>query len=677
MNRFLTTLTALFLISLNIFPQWEQTSTGMNGGSVLALLVNDSVIFAACDQINSNGAGNVYKTTNNGEIWVSSNVSETRIKCLGAKYNKIFAGTDYNGLFESTDNGIHWNQNSLDSVSVWSIEILGNRIIAGCGNGVYISDNNGSSWTFLNSFLARVLKASGNVLFAGSNQGVYSSVDTGVTWSQILNINLPVEALDINTNFIFAGSYAGLYRSTNFGINWLLAGFGTTMIPAVKISGNFVFTSSLGALWYSTNFGSSFIRSNTIAGSAYSFAIKGGNIYAGITGSVGVLRSSNNGANWLQTELHNVRVLSLYDTGNEMYAGVVNKGIYHSSNNGLNWTHKSFQYEDISDFLSNENRIFAATLNDGLYYSSNNGMNWIHSNLSANEVYFIDKYGNELYAGTESSGLFRSTNNGNNWQRIVPILNTVRALSVHNGIMFISVENQNPGYIGVKFSTNMGRSWLNSVFGGQRVLTLLSSNNVLFAGTESGGIFKTTDNGLSWISLEIGSTDVNCILDINNYLICGTGRGVYYSSNSGNSWIYLNNGLDSQRVYSLMVSGNYLYAGTEANAVWRLDVSQIIGINPVNTEIPKSFKLHQNFPNPFNPETKISFDIPASSSGAGNVVLLIYDSKGKLIQKVVDQRMSPGTYSVSFDGSNFASGVYFYSLVSGDFKDSKKMILIK
>lgn len=126
-----------------------------------------------------------------------------------------------------------------------------------------------------------------------------------------------------------------------------------------------------------------------------------------------------------------------------------------------------------------------------------------------------------------------------------------------------------------------------------------------------------------------------------------------------------------------MVSGNYLYAGTEANAVWRLDVSQIIGINPVNTEIPKSFKLHQNFPNPFNPETKISFDIPASSSGAGNVVLLIYDSKGKLIQKVVDQRMSPGTYSVSFDGSNFASGVYFYSLVSGDFKDSKKMILIK
>ena len=676
MNRFLTTLTALFLISLNIFSQWEQTSAGINGGGVFSLIVNEDIIYAACNQINSSGAGYIYRTTNEGLDWTASRVGNYWIKCLAENEGKIFAGTMYDGLYQSTDNGLKWTKNPLNVSSIWSICVLGNKVIATGDYGTYISVNNGSNWNIFSNYTGRILKVSGNKIYSGSNNGVYQSLDSGMTWSPILSNISPVEGLDVFNNYIHAGSYSGIYRSTNMGQNWNLTGFGWTLVPSLISYENIAISGTGGfGVWYSTNSGATYAQSNITNITAYAFMRNNNKVFAGFSGS-GVYVSTNNGSYWIQSELHNVRILSLFEAGNEMFAGVVDKGIYSSANSGYNWSHKSFQYEDIGDFVSNQNKLFASTLNDGLFYSTNNGTNWIHNSLPANEVYFIDKFGNDLYSGTGSGGIFRSTNNGVNWQRLGLNFNKVRAFSFHNGIMFVGAENENPGYLGVKYSTNMGRSWINSVFGGHRVLNLLSSNNVLFACTESSGIFKTTDNGLSWTSLEIGSTDVNCILDVNNYLICGTGRGVYYSSNSGNNWVYLNNGLDSQRVYSLMVSGNYLYAGTEANAVWKLDVSQIIGVNQISTEIPLLYKLHQNYPNPFNPKTTIKFEIPDLS--IDNITQIkVYDVSGRLVQKLIDQKIFPGIYSVSFDGSTLASGVYFYTLETGNFREYKKMILIK
>ena len=126
-----------------------------------------------------------------------------------------------------------------------------------------------------------------------------------------------------------------------------------------------------------------------------------------------------------------------------------------------------------------------------------------------------------------------------------------------------------------------------------------------------------------------------------------------------------------------MISGNYLFAGTEANAIWKLDVSQIIGINPINTEIPLFYKLHQNYPNPFNPLTKINFEIPNSKSFDETVLLQVYDVSGRLVHTIINQKMVPGTYSVSFDGSDAASGIYFYTLEADNFRDAKKMVLVK
>lgn len=98
-----------------------------------------------------------------------------------------------------------------------------------------------------------------------------------------------------------------------------------------------------------------------------------------------------------------------------------------------------------------------------------------------------------------------------------------------------------------------------------------------------------------------------------------------------------------------------------------------IGITPISTEIPASYRLEQNYPNPFNPVTNIKFSVPKS----GIVKMSVYDVSGREVAVLVNETLSAGTYSADFDASVFASGVYFYKLSSGDFVQTKKMVLVK
>jgi len=107
----------------------------------------------------------------------------------------------------------------------------------------------------------------------------------------------------------------------------------------------------------------------------------------------------------------------------------------------------------------------------------------------------------------------------------------------------------------------------------------------------------------------------------------------------------------------------------------------IIGISQNSSEIPEEFRLFQNYPNPFNPVTKIRFNIPllrGVSEGRGVFVQLnIYDALGRKIETIVNSEMKAGSYEASWDGSQFASGIYLYSINAGNYLLTKKMILLK
>ena len=89
--------------------------------------------------------------------------------------------------------------------------------------------------------------------------------------------------------------------------------------------------------------------------------------------------------------------------------------------------------------------------------------------------------------------------------------------------------------------------------------------------------------------------------------------------------------------------------------------------------LPENYSLNQNYPNPFNPITLINFDIPVNT----NVSLKVYDVTGREIAKLVNGNLVAGTHFIQWNPGNIASGVYFYTLVAGDFVDTKKMVFIK
>jgi len=90
-------------------------------------------------------------------------------------------------------------------------------------------------------------------------------------------------------------------------------------------------------------------------------------------------------------------------------------------------------------------------------------------------------------------------------------------------------------------------------------------------------------------------------------------------------------------------------------------------------EIPTSFSLAQNFPNPFNPTTTIQFSLPKS----GDVTLKIYNLLGEEVKTLIDDYKEIGNHSVQFNANNLPSGIYFYKLQAETYNQVKKMILIK
>ncbi len=96
-----------------------------------------------------------------------------------------------------------------------------------------------------------------------------------------------------------------------------------------------------------------------------------------------------------------------------------------------------------------------------------------------------------------------------------------------------------------------------------------------------------------------------------------------------------------------------------------------------HNEVPEQFVLEQNYPNPFNPSTTIRFGIPGSIAQNEIATLRVFDIVGREVATLVNQRLSPGTYSVQFETDGLASGIYFYRLAAGQFVQTRKMMLTK
>ncbi len=118
--------------------------------------------------------------------------------------------------------------------------------------------------------------------------------------------------------------------------------------------------------------------------------------------------------------------------------------------------------------------------------------------------------------------------------------------------------------------------------------------------------------------------------------------------------------------------------------LWDLLEDKLVSVKK-ESKLPEGYSLLQNYPNPFNPTTTIKFQIPNNKNQISNnrnqipnnVSLKIYDVLGKVIATLVNEEKQPGIYEVTFDASGLPSGTYYYQLRTGNYLQTKKMILLK
>jgi len=147
-------------------------------------------------------------------------------------------------------------------------------------------------------------------------------------------------------------------------------------------------------------------------------------------------------------------------------------------------------------------------------------------------------------------------------------------------------------------------------------------------------------------------------------------------SPTGNVGNYIHVSYHSSKYPGSAQFSDLSYTGRTYRVYKKLDITTLppVGIREIGvTTVPASFTLKQNFPNPFNPETRIQFNI----AKAGFVSLKVYDAVGREVTTLVNMDMRPGAYEVMFDGRGLASGMYFYTMRANGYVETKKMMLVK
>ena len=213
----------------------------------------------------------------------------------------------------------------------------------------------------------------------------------------------------------------------------------------------------------------------------------------------------------------------------------------------------------------------------------------------------------------------------------------------------------------------------NGPFSGHVRSLAINAGGDIFAGTE-GGIFRSIDNGDNWVQIGLTNKFVQAFsINSSGHIFAGTAEnGVFRSTDNGDNWTEINTGLTNTIVNSLAInSTSHIFAGT-FDVVFR-SLEATISVREVAGDMLSSFRLNQNYPNPFNPETVIDYALPSPRE----VSLIIYDIRGRKVAQLVNSLMPAGYHSATWDASGFASGIYFYRIQTGDFIQTRKMLLLK
>jgi photosystem II stability/assembly factor-like uncharacterized protein len=309
------------------------------------------------------------------------------------------------------------------------------------------------------------------------------------------------------------------------------------------------------------------------------------------------------------------------------------------------------------------------------------------------QVQFADVNNGWALTYNFSSGLgsfLRTTDSGNNWtpQNGIGIFYFVDA---NNGWAYTgSGQNAGDPPYSIHKTTNGGVSWSeqfsDNTAGRYNAIRFADLNNGWVVG-ENGKVLKTSNGGASWnLVTNTGvNPDETCKtvfpLDANNVWIPSKANDsqqtpfVQYSSDGGASWSQQITPLGTAQGSNAIFSICFVNPQTGWLTADFGRIAKYTGTTSVDDEVNglNNYSLAQNYPNPFNPSTTIKFRIQES----GNTTIKVYNLLGSELATLLNEMKQPGTYEVNFDAAGVPSGTYFYSMESGNFREVRKMIILK
>ncbi|MHB1686076.1 MAG: T9SS type A sorting domain-containing protein [Ignavibacteriaceae bacterium] len=642
--------------------------------------------------------GGLYKSGDGGTTWTkisTTSVSNYYSPCdvIAVSSTDVILATrgyapNWGGIFQTTNGGTTWNQitSGLPSSNYNNIALAqdpshfntvyavfqstDNSKAGDAGlKGIYKSTDAGSTWAALTK--PPVIKSTDNLSYLGS-QGWYGNVI----------------AIDPNNSKnIYVGG-VDMMKSTDGGKTWdQLTYWDSYFAPSNDTS----------AVIHADHHAIAFVPGTA------------GVVYSGNDG--GIHKSTDNGKTW--TSLNNgLEITQFYSgavfpTGSTYYGGTQDNGHLLFNGIGTNWTEAvggDGGYAGIDQ--TNSNVAYEEYVH--LQISKTTGSKWFTSTTglsdagNSNSTLFIAPFaldpGNSDVIIAGSNRAWLSFDGADHWTDSSGVIDTNGFLCavtvVNSSAPYLAFAGTTNGYIlKANISGSNDTSWTNitppnnnGAYVRRIVVDLKNKQNIYacYSGYNDDGktptrhIFYSYNQGTTWTDISGDLPDVpvhSLVIDPNNSqdIYVGTETGVYQTTDHGNKWTNVGNGMPAYVPVDelvLQTGTNKLFAFTHGRSVFETSIPTGI---VENTTVPSQYQLLQNYPNPFNPSTTIKYVIPERSQ----VVLKVYDVVGKEVKTLVNDMQESGSHQVALNEAGLASGVYFYRITAGKFSDTKKMILLK
>lgn len=708
----------LFLGAENSFAQGFNSVTSPDGIFVVA--VGDAgLLFRSSDggntfaQLNFGAEGykdvcsygnNVWFCGTNGKIYLSSKevqsvtpVTAGSSTLTGIDFvdnNTGFACGDGGVLYKSIDGGATWNPSNtgIPAVDLNAISFFdaSNGVVVGDNGIVYTTANGGSSWTVSAAGTTKTLLdveyySDGFVI-----AGVDGTLLIKPTSSSYSSVNMKTDA-DVRgitgtsiTDVVVAGG-GGFIRGNNGSPDFLNFEANPMMANLVDIH---YANATMGFAVSSLN--KAIIRT-TNGGTSWQFMM-------GVTPSYSWQTRPGPNGNFLGMNL--VR----HPYNKHSYFVVFSNRVYVSRDDGETWSQTATVTPSggtphtflISAADTNVWLLARTGTPDHVTRTTDHGATWniVHSQNFSNYGEPLEQDPNNpstFYFAPDGGGYYKSTNNGASFSQI-------SAYSFRSpcdimidyadpNVQFIAdgvTSSSDPAIIfrssngGVNWSTahvNTSSSEIPALAN-----TIFDPNLMRATNWSGSNIYKSTNNGLNW-ALDYQGTGSGwganfCNEDPNVYM-SGTWSG-------SNSTLTLDGGATRITINGLNGSGGFMLLNEKGTILaqagsslykFRVSYDVVTAVQEItlNSGIPADFNLSQNYPNPFNPSTKIRYDLPEK----GSVKLAVFDQLGRQVSELINGVKNAGSYEVEFNGSNLASGIYFYKLEVAGQTFTKKMILVK